>query len=100
MFIYIRAIAKMLRPGGLFSSMGPLLYHFAEQAQDVSIELSWEELREPISKYFDIKEEKFMKAYYTGNSHSLMSTEYDCMFFVAIRNDTPIEGVSNSVYDD
>ena len=83
-----------------FASVGPLLYHFAECPEEVSIELSWEELRDPISKYFTIKEEKYTTTQYTSNAESLMTTEYECVFFVAIRNDQPIEGTSNPVYND
>ena len=35
-------IAAIVRPGGLWSNIGPLLFHYAEQ-DTISIELSWEE---------------------------------------------------------
>eukprot|EP00434_Breviolum_minutum_P007057 symbB.v1.2.006227.t1/scaffold340.1/size245066/13 len=56
-FLYIRTIADIIRPGGLWANFGPLLYHYAEQPDQISIELSWEEVKPEIKKYFDFKEE-------------------------------------------
>lgn len=42
---YIRTIARILRSGGLWANLGPLLYHFSDMPNEISIELSWEELR-------------------------------------------------------
>merc|ERR1719382_2188582 len=57
-FLYIRTIAMILRPGGLWANLGPLLYHYAESPRSVSIELSWEEVKPAIQRYFDFKEEE------------------------------------------
>ena len=48
--IYVKRFATILREGGLWGNIGPLLYHFAEQAQDFSVELSWLEIRPLIEK--------------------------------------------------
>ena len=42
-FLYIRTIASILRHGGAWVNLGPLLFHYAESPGEVSIELSWEE---------------------------------------------------------
>lgn len=97
-FLYIRTFANILRPGGLWANLGPLLYHYAEMEHEISIELSWEEVKPAILKYFDIKEETRCNAYYTTNPTSLMKTLYNCVCFSAIRNTTPVEGVSNPVF--
>ena len=49
----------------------------------MSIELSWEEVRPYICKYFDILEEESRVARYTGNAEGLSSNRYNCIFFVA-----------------
>merc|ERR1712039_486430 len=67
-FLYIRTIANITRPGGIWANIGPLLYHYAEQASAISIELSWEEVKPAIEKYFDFKEEDVRQAYYTTNT--------------------------------
>lgn len=97
-FLYIRVIADIVKPGGLWANIGPLLYHYAEQPDAISIELSWEEVKPAISKYFDFKEEELRYAYYTTNEQGLFHTRYKCIYFAAIRNNTPTDGVSHPVF--
>eukprot|EP00746_Dinoflagellata_sp_MGD_P055072 gnl/MRDRNA2_/MRDRNA2_240115_c0_seq1.p1 gnl/MRDRNA2_/MRDRNA2_240115_c0~~gnl/MRDRNA2_/MRDRNA2_240115_c0_seq1.p1 ORF type:complete len:385 (+),score=66.26 gnl/MRDRNA2_/MRDRNA2_240115_c0_seq1:163-1317(+) len=97
-FQYIRIFADILRPGGLWANLGPLLWHYAEMENQISIELSWEEIKPAILKYFDIKEERQSKAYYTTGNHALMRVEYDCVFFAAVRNNVAPEGYSHPVF--
>ncbi len=40
-FLYIRTIAMLIREGGLWINFGPLLYHYAEAENEISIELSF-----------------------------------------------------------
>merc|ERR1711957_78977 len=65
--LYIRVIADIIRPGGIWANLGPLLFHYAEQSTAISIELSWEEIKPVICKYFDFKEEDMRQAHYTTN---------------------------------
>mmetsp|Transcript_30840 Transcript_30840/g.71227 ORF Transcript_30840/g.71227 Transcript_30840/m.71227 type:complete len:490 (-) Transcript_30840:15-1484(-) len=97
-FLYIRVIADIIRPGGLWANVGPLLYHFAEQPDSVSIELSWEEIKPAIAKYFVFHEEDLKYGLYTTNSEGLYRTRYKCIFFAAIRNDVETDGESFPVY--
>ncbi|KAH0472880.1 MAG: uncharacterized protein KVP18_004700 [Porospora cf. gigantea A] len=88
--VYIRTIAKIIRPGGLWANNGPLLYHFADTIGEFSVELSWEEIRPIISLFFDIQHEEFLLATYTSQPRSMMHTVYDCVHFAAIRNDKEV----------
>lgn len=97
-FLYIRTIAAITRPGGIWTNVGPLLFHFADVIDEVSIELSWEEVRPGICKYFNIIEEDMRNANYTMNMDAMQRTVFKCIFFTAIRNDVPVEGKSNPVY--
>jgi len=97
-FLYIRTIANIIRPGGIWSNLGPLLYHYAEQPDAISIELSWEEVRPAIAKYFDFKEEDRSKAYYSTNIKEMSHTIYNTIYFTAVRNDNPVQGMSNPVF--
>lgn len=97
-FLYIRVIASMLRPGGLFINMGPLLFHYSHMPSQVSVELSWEELRPFICRYFDFLEEEVREATYTTNPGSMQAVKYRCKYFVAKRNTQPVTGKSNPVY--
>merc|ERR1719343_1372937 len=57
-FLYIRVLASIIRPGGYLINIGPLLYHYAEMPNEISIELSWEEVRPALCQYFDLVEER------------------------------------------
>ncbi|KAF4665443.1 hypothetical protein FOL47_004600 [Perkinsus chesapeaki] len=95
---YIRILAHCIKPGGVFINIGPLLWHFAESKNDISIELSWEDVRQLLEVYFDIVEEKRLDANYASNLDSLSESLFHCIFYVARRNNRPVEGESNSVY--
>merc|ERR1719401_2045592 len=82
-FLYIRTIAQLIRPGGLWINIGPLLFHYADCEQEISVELSWEEIRPTICRYFNLIEERVQVALYSANPGSLMSVRYNCVFFVA-----------------
>jgi len=97
-FLYIRTMAIILRSSGVWVNFGPLLFHYADSADTVSIELSWEEVRPAICKYFDIVTEKVQDAIYTSNSTSLKRTCYKCILFTAVRNDVPVSGTSKEVF--
>ncbi|KAK6589889.1 hypothetical protein RS030_192877 [Cryptosporidium xiaoi] len=86
---YIRTIINLIPPNGVWINLGPLLYHYSGMNDVVSIELSWEEIREIISKYFNIVEEEWKDATYTRNNQSMFKVVYKCIFFVAIRNQVP-----------
>ncbi|KAH8738822.1 hypothetical protein FG386_002277 [Cryptosporidium ryanae] len=87
---YIRTIINLIPPNGVWINLGPLLYHYSGMNDVVSIELSWEEIREIISNYFDIVEEEWKDATYTRNNQSMFKIVYKCIFFVAIRNQVPL----------
>lgn len=63
-FLYIRTIAYIVRRDGIWTNIGPLLYHYADVPHEISIELSWEEVRPYICKYFDILEEEHKVAWW------------------------------------
>ena len=41
--VYIKTIAKIVKAGGLWANVGPLLYHYAEMPHEMSVEFSAEE---------------------------------------------------------
>eukprot|EP00965_Chrysotila_dentata_P234844 6200408-Pleurochrysis_carterae.AAC.1 len=64
--------------------MGPLLWHFSDMPGELSIELSWEELRKVIVACgFVFEAEQWQRCAYTCNSASMYSMSYNCIFFVA-----------------
>ncbi|KAI9138371.1 N2227-like protein [Paraphysoderma sedebokerense] len=82
---YLEVIRHVLKPNGVWINLGPLLYHW-EGTSEMSIELSWEELKELISKMgFELKMEKTVSTTYSGNPNSMLKYIYDCIFFTALK---------------
>ena len=81
---YIETIWKILRPGGYWINLGPLLYHYADISSEESIEPSYEIIRDiMVSIGFEFIEEKTdVSSYYTQNPHSMLAFEYRSVFFV------------------
>ncbi|KAM4616995.1 carnosine N-methyltransferase isoform 2-T2 [Polymixia lowei] len=96
---YVETIWKILKPGGVWINLGPLLYHFENMANELSIELSYEDIRAAIIKYgFDIEvERESVQATYTENDRSMLKYLYDCVFFVARK---PAHLYTNGQQDD
>ena len=92
---YIDAIHRLLAPGAAWLNFGPLLFHWAhpdpdEDASDErfarSLELPWCTVRAAIvAKGFEIVKEEWRSTAYTENAKSMMQTNYECIFFVAIK---------------
>ena len=91
---YVDAIHKLLRPGGVWINLGPLLYHWSTRDADESnderfaraMEFSYEEVRALIaSSGFAIEQEQWVQCMYTENQASMMHTQYECAFFTAVK---------------
>lgn len=81
---FLEIIYKILKPGGIFINYGPLLYHFCDASNELSIEPSYEDLREIIEKigFKFLKEETNVKSQYAQNPASMSKLEYNAVFFV------------------
>ncbi|KAM9465268.1 carnosine N-methyltransferase-like [Salvelinus alpinus] len=86
---YVETIWNILKPGGVWINLGPLLYHFENMANELSIELSYEDVRAAILKYgFHLEvERESVPTTYTENDQSMLKYLYDCVFFVARKPD-------------
>jgi len=83
---YIETISEIIKKNGIWINIGPLLYHYTEIENEISIELSWEEIKKIIISYgFEFKKEEFIETTYSSNEENLMQTIYKCIFFVAIK---------------
>ncbi|XP_076356687.1 carnosine N-methyltransferase-like isoform X1 [Tachypleus tridentatus] len=82
--LYIETIQNILKPGGYWINLGPLLYHYADLPNEDSIEPSYQEIRSIIQAYgFEfLKEETGLRTPYTQNPRSMMFYEYHSVFFV------------------
>lgn len=89
---YIAAFERMLKPGGYWINLGPLLYHWQDSSGDdderygQSVELSYEEIKHVMTTYnFRIQKESQLECIYTNNVKSMMKTVFDCVFFTAVK---------------
>jgi hypothetical protein len=97
---YVRTFASILPEDRYWINIGPLLWHFAEAMDEMSVELSWEQCSKVINEYFDIVEQETNRpSCYTSDLDGLQTTTYNCVCFVAKRNSKPITGVSNDPYE-
>ncbi|XP_065199557.1 carnosine N-methyltransferase-like [Planococcus citri] len=81
---FIEAIYKILKPGGIWINLGPLLYHFSNIVDKNSIEPSYEMIREMIKGFGFIyeKEKTNIKSKYAQNPKSMLQHEYESVYFV------------------
>ncbi|ETI54525.1 hypothetical protein F441_02622 [Phytophthora nicotianae CJ01A1] len=89
---YIAAFERLLKPGGYWINLGPLLYHWQDgsgeddERYDQSVELTYEEIKAVMSTYnFRIQKESQRECLYTNNIKSMMKTVFNCAFFTAIK---------------
>ncbi|KAF4321551.1 hypothetical protein BBO99_00001022 [Phytophthora kernoviae] len=87
---YIAAFERLLKPGGYWINLGPLLYHWQngddDERYEQSVELSYEEIKAVMSTYnFRIQKESQRECLYTNNFKSMVKTVYNCAFFTAVK---------------
>jgi len=94
-FRYVRTVAHVVRPGGLWANFGPLAFEQGgnDEAHGHGVEVSAEELKFAVSQFFDIKEEAVVRALYTDNARAMMQFQLGCIYFCAVRNDKPVPGI-------
>jgi len=70
---YVETISNILKPGGVWINLGPLLYHYAEMEGEQSIELSFEQLQNVITSFgFEIQVS--LQLYLTNSSYLFYQT--------------------------
>ena len=83
---YIETIHNIMKIGGLWINFGPLLYHYTDNEDEISIELSWAEIKYIIKGYgFDIIKESEVVTTYSANKLSMKQRIYKCIFFSAVK---------------
>lgn len=80
---YLDTLSIIIKKKGCWFNLGPLLYHF-DEIDEVSIELTYEELRNVIPSFgFKFLEEKLgLSAVYANNQLSMLQMAYNTIFFV------------------
>ncbi|GMH11944.1 hypothetical protein Nepgr_013785 [Nepenthes gracilis] len=94
---YIEIIWKILKDGGVWINLGPLLYHFADmygQENEISIELSLEDVKRVAFHYgFQLEKEITIETTYTTNPRSMMQNRYYAVFWTMTKKS------SDSLFD-
>ncbi|KAI0772899.1 N2227-domain-containing protein [Trametes elegans] len=82
---YLRIIHRILAPGGVWINLGPLLWHWENNAtNDPSIELTLEEVKTLAQKVgFEISNERTIDTTYTNNAQSMLGYVYHAAFWTA-----------------
>lgn len=79
---YIDIIHNILKQGGIWINLGPLSYHWANDSNNLSIELPYDKLKEVICNYgFEFINESSKNltfGYVEGNMHNDL---FKCIFF-------------------
>uniref|UniRef100_A0A0E0L4J6 carnosine N-methyltransferase n=1 Tax=Oryza punctata TaxID=4537 RepID=A0A0E0L4J6_ORYPU len=73
---YIEIISKVLKDGGVWINLGPLLYHFADSYgpdDDMSIELSLEDVKRVAYHYGFVMENRYRAAFWTMRKNASRS---------------------------
>ncbi|CED82912.1 Putative trehalase [Phaffia rhodozyma] len=84
---YLETIYRVLKPGGIWINLGPLLWHWENNSsKDVSVELSLDEVKALVAEVgFEIKEESTVPSGYTGNSEGMLKYQYEAACWTAIK---------------
>lgn len=78
---YIKQIYRLLKPGGLWINVGPLLWHWDGTPSEVSIELTLEELKHVINSVgFEVLRDEEVRSSYAQHTASMHQTCYHCSF--------------------
>lgn len=84
---FIEMIHRILKPGGKWINLGPLLYHFSDIPRESSIEPSYDVIRSIIEQIgFEFaREERDWDANYCQNPKSMLQYTYKCVFFTCVK---------------
>ncbi|KAL8229490.1 hypothetical protein R6Q57_014390 [Mikania cordata] len=92
---YIEIISKILKDGGVWINLGPLLYHFADmygQEDEMSVELSLEDVKRVAIHYgFQLELEKTIETAYTTNPRAMMQNHYFSAFWTMRKKPTSVQ---------
>lgn len=92
---------SILKPGGIWINLGPLLYHYSDSETESSIEPSCEELVEIIQAVgFEIMtNEPNVQTKYTQNRRSMYQSTYSSIFLVCRKNALPMTTTAETTHD-
>ncbi|KAJ6636013.1 Carnosine N-methyltransferase [Pseudolycoriella hygida] len=102
---FIQNIYNILKPGGIWINLGPLLYHYSDMHNEGSVEPTYEDLIIIIKSlgFEIIKNQTGVKTKYAQNPRSMQQSEYLSVFFVCrkpLESDETENGFSDDSVND
>ncbi|XP_004530442.1 carnosine N-methyltransferase isoform X1 [Ceratitis capitata] len=81
---FIETIFRILKPGGIWVNLGPLLYHFSDIQGENSIEPTFEnlELIIKMAGFEFLRCETGVRTKYAQNPQSMLKSEYESLFWI------------------
>jgi carnosine N-methyltransferase len=95
----IGTIHRMLRPGGVWTNFGPLLYHWVSDSCDTGdnndhrfnsgMALPWEDIKLLLLHYGDLTfvDDDWVETTYVQRPNSMQKTTYSCKFFSIVKGE-------------
>ncbi|KAL3700342.1 hypothetical protein R1sor_018364 [Riccia sorocarpa] len=94
---YVEIISRILKPGGIWVNLGPLLYHFADahmctSDDEMSVEICLNDVKRIAALYgLVLKKEKVINTTYSSNIKSMMQNRYYAAFWTMIKEENVME---------
>ncbi|TFK52860.1 N2227-domain-containing protein [Heliocybe sulcata] len=84
---YLRILHRILKPGGVWINLGPLLWHFENNTtNDPSVELDLEEVKTLACQIgFEFHNERTVETTYVNNQQSMLGYVYHAAFWCATK---------------
>lgn len=90
-------IFRILKPGGIWVNLGPLLYHFSDIQGENSIEPTFENLELIIKMvgFEFLRCQTGMRTKYAQNPQSMLKSEYESLFWVCRKPENAIDNTDD-----
>ena len=85
---YLATFSSLLKPGGIWINLGPLLYHYSDNFSEISIELSYDEILALLPSFgfsLQSRESSPLRCHYASNPRSMLEMSYNCAYFTCIK---------------
>ena len=83
---YMQTINRILKVGGIWVNIGPLLWHYAEHDTETQVQISLEELEHLIPQFgFEIRKKEMRWTHYTNRPNTMKPLNYNSIFFSAVK---------------
>ncbi|XP_036339294.1 carnosine N-methyltransferase isoform X1 [Rhagoletis pomonella] len=99
---FIETIFRILKPGGIWVNLGPLLYHFSDIQGENSIEPTFENLEVIIKMvgFEFLRSQTGVRTKYAQNPQSMLKSEYESLFWICRKPENAVDRIDDSSHCD